>query len=76
MKKTQQKKQINDKDKMYWTPTVGLKPTTEPCALPTELDELCVYTSELGAIDLGAELGATSASRRPDCASVARTLVP
>jgi hypothetical protein len=34
------------------------------------------YTSKLGAIDLGAELGTTLAPRRLGCASVARTSAP
>jgi hypothetical protein len=37
---------------------------------------LCRYTSELGAIDLGAELGTTLTPRRSGCASVARTSAP
>jgi hypothetical protein len=44
--------------------------------LPTELDILCCYISELGAIDLGAELGTTLTPRRSGWASVARTSAP
>jgi hypothetical protein len=37
---------------------------------------ICIYKTELGAIYHGAELGATSAPRRPGCASAARTSAP
>jgi hypothetical protein len=49
---------------------------SESYALPNELDKLCDYTSELGGIDLGAELGAMLTPRRPGCASAARTSAP
>jgi hypothetical protein len=48
----------------------------ETCTLPTELDKLCGYIFELGAIDLGAELGGTSAPRRRGWDSAARTSAP
>jgi hypothetical protein len=55
-------------------PPLGLEPTTSWLkALSTELDKFCRYTSKLGAIDLGAELGAMLASRRLGCASATRT---
>ena len=66
---------------------VGLEPPTswfKNLCPPTELDGfvlfLCNKTinniTKLGAKICGAELGATSTTRRPGCANVARTSAP